>query len=482
MSLRRTWEVFRLDLRHHFTRPLFWILIAIVAFLAYGLSTGHVHIGSGDSDTGGQKAWITSEFGNARILALLAAIFFTFFVAVGAGMVVIRDDETKVTEVLHSTPLRAGEYVWGKFLAVLCAFLLVFLLQLFFHAFFNHLMASAKSAEFVGPFQPWNYLGPSLVFVLPTILLFAGMTFAIGARWKRPIPVFFLPVASPAREHLLLLGLVAVVARSADQPGADADRSLGRPLAERDLVEGRPRSRFYNHASIPYDASFLAGRAGYALLRTARRLADAGQLVATLRGKRSSLATVARRADAGSRAARFARSASGGPAPPRRALVALEMRSQRPGFLRATLEVARIELKELRASAGLYLFVPLILAQTVGTAAIALGAFDTPLLLTSGLLALKSMGYADAPRLPCCSSSTRPSPWNGSARASSPDPLLHADLDDLDPARQIAREQLHRHRRPRGGLPLQRQRARRAGTGRTRAPSLPSHLGSAARP
>lgn len=391
MSLRRIWEVFRLDLRHHFTRPLFWILIAILAFLAYGMSTGHVHIGSGDSDTAGQKAWITSEFGNARTLAILAALFFSFFVAVGAGMVVIRDEETKVTEVLHSTSLRPGEYMWGKFLAVFCAFLVVVILQLFFHAFANHVLASAKSGEYVGPFRPWNYLGPSLVFVLPTILFYAGATFAIGARWRRPIPVFFLPVA-------VLLGSIFFLwdwSPSWLDPRINRVLMLIDPAGFRWLTETWLKVDrgvdFYNHAAIPYDASFLASRLGYAALGLIAVWLAQIHLASTLRGKRSSTRN---RRDAGAPMPDLAPVESTGadlPLPQRRPLAALEMRSRPPGLVRATLEIARVELKELRSSAGLYLFVPLILVQTIASAAIALGAFDTPLLLTSGQLALTSM-------------------------------------------------------------------------------------------
>ena len=35
MSLRRTFEVFRLDFRHHLTRPLFWILVIAGLFFLF---------------------------------------------------------------------------------------------------------------------------------------------------------------------------------------------------------------------------------------------------------------------------------------------------------------------------------------------------------------------------------------------------------------------------------------------------------------
>ncbi len=55
------------------------------------------------------------------------------------------------------------------------------------------------------------------------------------------------------------------------------------------------------------------------------------------------------------------------------------------------MEVLRADLRELRSSPGLYLFVPIILLQVIGTATFAVGAFDTPLLLTAGTLATGAM-------------------------------------------------------------------------------------------
>ena len=54
-------------------------------------------------------------------------LFYGFFVAVAAGMAIIQDDEWRLSELLHATPLRPDEYIWGKFAAVLagCAVILV---------------------------------------------------------------------------------------------------------------------------------------------------------------------------------------------------------------------------------------------------------------------------------------------------------------------------------------------------------------------
>ena len=51
--------------------------------------------------------------------AIVTTLFYGFFVAVAAGLAIIQDDEWRISELLHATPLRAGEYVWAKFAAVL---------------------------------------------------------------------------------------------------------------------------------------------------------------------------------------------------------------------------------------------------------------------------------------------------------------------------------------------------------------------------
>ena len=45
-------------------------------------------------------------------------------------------------------------------------------------------------------------------------------------------------------------------------------------------------------------------------------------------------------------------------------------------------------MRELRRQAGLYIFVPLILIQSLGNVLLAVGAFDTPILLTPGITAV----------------------------------------------------------------------------------------------
>ena len=195
MSGARLFEVFQQDLKFHLKRPLLWVLLLLLAFLTYSLSMGHAQIGSGDARVGGHKAFINSEFALTQLFIFLSSLIYVFFVSVAAGMSMIRDDEHKVGELLHSTPLQPGEYVWGKFLAVFVAFVAVLAVHLGMAMTCNHLLPHGTNADYIGPFHLMSYIRPALVFMVPTLILFCGTCFAIGGLTRKPVLVFFLPIA-----------------------------------------------------------------------------------------------------------------------------------------------------------------------------------------------------------------------------------------------------------------------------------------------
>ena len=80
MSVRRFWLVARHELAFNARRPMFYICLLAFGLIIWGLSTGSVSIiiASGDATVGGKKAFITSEFAAAQILAVTVATFMSF--------------------------------------------------------------------------------------------------------------------------------------------------------------------------------------------------------------------------------------------------------------------------------------------------------------------------------------------------------------------------------------------------------------------
>jgi hypothetical protein len=393
MSLRRFLATLRLDALHNLRRPLYWILILVLVFTAWGLSTGVMQISSGDTAVGGKKAFITSEFAVAEMFAFVVLLFYAFFLAVAAGLTVIQDDDLKVGEILHATRLRSGEYIWAKFAAVLVSFAWVMAFHLAATMFCNHLLPNANAKEVHGPFALANYLRPTCIIALPTILFFAGVSFLVGEYTRKPILVFVLPVAAllicafflwdwapswlDPRFNKLLMFVDPTGFRWLNETWLKVDRGVD----------------FYNTARVGVDTLFAVNRIALCVAGLAAVFVAERHFARTLRGVRVRAAQAER---AGARRRwpfRRARAASApASADAVRPLVALAMRSRVPSLLAGIAEVARVELRQLRSQPGMYIFVPIILIQTIGTTLLAVGAMDTPLLLTPGTLAVAAMG------------------------------------------------------------------------------------------
>src|SRR6185295_7985297 len=346
-SFRRLRLVAGLDLRESLRRPLFLIFAALMVWNGWMMSRGDWIFRSIDTSLGGNKAWVDSEFQTAYVYALIAFFMVSFFVAVAAGMPLIRDHEYKVGDLLHSTPLRPGEYVWGKFLAALLACLAGVLVLPVSTGLLSHLLPDAGFPEIYGPFHAIGYLRPLLIFLLPAVIFTAGLTFAIGRWTERPILVFLFPVILFLLCQSFLWGTypprispaVSDVLRYVDPSGF-------RWLKESWLFVDRGIA-FYNTRPVSYDVPFLLSRAAFAVLGLV--FVDLSRRHFTRRLRR---AARTQRAEEPSRLAGAVEA---------RPLSSLSMASRPPRFLSGTLAVARFELRELRSQPGLYIFIPFIL-------------------------------------------------------------------------------------------------------------------------
>jgi ABC-type Na+ efflux pump permease subunit len=384
-SLRRFRTVFWGDLAYHTRRPLFAVWALIVISCAWGFSGGKVRIQSGDATVGGTKVYITSEFAVAMQLAILTTLLSGFFVAVAAGMTIIQDQEWRLGELLHTTSLRPREYTWAKFAAVLVGCALILVIQLTAMAFFYHLLPNAESQEFRGPFHLVNYVRPAVIFCLPPLIFMAGVSFLVGEWSRRPLLVFLFPVLLFACEIFFLWEW----SPSWINPRLNdflmwVDPAGFRWLNETWLKVDRG-VQFYNNAAIPPDARFLTSRLVWVALGIGAAVLGWVHFAATLRGtsvRQSRRHAALAQPDGPDKSVEIGQSS----------LASLGMTTARPGFWAGAWHVARVELAELRSSPGLYLFVPLLLLETVGEALIEVGFLDTPLLVTSGTFAVRAMG------------------------------------------------------------------------------------------
>ncbi|MBK8247931.1 MAG: ABC transporter permease [Gemmatimonadetes bacterium] len=390
MSASRVWVVAVDELRLTLRRPLTWVLIALLLFLSYGLSAGWVQIAisSGDASVGGTRAHLTSEFALTQIFAAFSWSAYIFFAAAGAGLGVIRDGESRVLEILQSTPLRPAEYAWGKYLGVLAAFVVVLIGNTLVLMVCLAVLPNAEMLDARGPFVATNYLKPLLVFGLPNVIFMTGMAFAVGTATRRAVLVFAFPVA------LLLLCLFFLWDWSPSWLSEGANRALmfidpsGLRWLRETWLEVDRGAAFYNTQAVTLDGFILGQRATWVILALLSVAGAVHRFARTMRAShRVTSADVATAMQPQLATAPVAVPSSR----------PLPVATGAPPTWWTTLRmVAAAEARELAAQPGLYLFVPLVVLQVISNALLALGAFDTPLLRTPGQLAATQMGLLTA--------------------------------------------------------------------------------------
>ena len=376
MSIARLSAAFDVEFWHSFRRPLFIALVIFLALTAFGLSSGKMSISSGDSTVGGTKSWITSEFAQTQMTTYLVVLYYSFFIAVAAGLALLRDREVKVDVLLHSTPMTPAEYVWGRFLAVFLSFVVVMVWQAAMLAFFNHVVPNSSAIEIRGPFSFGNYLMPALMIGVPFIVFYTGVSMYIGERTRNAVMVFVLPVAT-----LLICGFFlwtwspSWLSLEWNRVLQVLDASGYRWLNETHLKVDRG-VQFYNTQHVPYDGLFWLNRLWLVGIGLGSVLLTQRSVAMSIRGTGSTKVT--RRVRKQRVEAPTWEEATGA------LLTTLGMRARATSLRESVLTVAKSEWRELRRQPGLYIFVPLILVQSLGNVLLAVGAFDTPLLLTPG--------------------------------------------------------------------------------------------------
>lgn len=385
-GLRRLLAVAGLELRSALTGALFWGLLGFALLCGAALNvTAFTTAG------GAVRPYVNSQHAMAWLFAMSGFLVYGFFTSILAGTAPLRDDDLRVSELLHATPLSRRQYLAGKLLGVLAAVGLALVLHVLITVAWTELAPVAPGLD-RGPFRWAHYLLPAVVFPLPLVLFCAGAAFALGVRTRRAVAVYALPVA-------LFFAVAWLMAWGpADlHPGLDRLLMIVDPTGLRWLLRtvlGVDRGvGFYNAAPLPVDATLVAGR----LATLAVPAAAVGWVMLRDRGERSAGGTATSQSAVQpgqeSPAACDGRRSSPRPATGLGAALApLGMAVSPPGFAAGVARVARVELRQLRGQPGLYLFVPLLMLLVWETVASVRGVYGSAVTPTAGRLAVEALG------------------------------------------------------------------------------------------
>ena len=176
-------EIFSFELRQHFTQYMVYVFFLITGLLVFGaVVSNNISIGG---DTG--NVYKNAPFVIAQYTATIG-VFGIVMITAFMNSAALRDYQQKFDQIIFSTPINKGSFLFGRFLGGYITALVPFL-----GVFAGILVGSTMpwvEPERIGPFMPEAYLNSLLIFILPNTLLVAAVVFALAVAFRSVIVSF----------------------------------------------------------------------------------------------------------------------------------------------------------------------------------------------------------------------------------------------------------------------------------------------------
>ncbi|WP_343330296.1 ABC transporter permease/M1 family aminopeptidase [Polaribacter staleyi] len=182
--------IFKQELKYWFNRPAFYIYISIFFVLAFFLSAASAGFFDSVTATTGSSRIVNSPIGISGLFNALTIFIFFLFPSI-VGVSVYRDFKSEMHTILYSYPFTKANYLFAKFFsAITIVSIIVFSIALGMIIGFRF---PGTNSDIVGAFNITSYLQTYFVFILPNVLLFGAIVFAVVA-FTRNIAAGFITV------------------------------------------------------------------------------------------------------------------------------------------------------------------------------------------------------------------------------------------------------------------------------------------------
>lgn len=168
-------QLLSFELKYHFKQFGFWLAVLFFAWLSLIVA----------SQRGTEQVMATSAYTVTQVLLLIAP-HIIFVVCILASGVMLRDKQYQMEPLIFATPIDRFHYLASRYLALVLATCLLFVLCLVAMMFGLLLLDESK----VGQFELINYLQPFFVFSLPNIILSCSLVFAVGMLTQNSIAIY----------------------------------------------------------------------------------------------------------------------------------------------------------------------------------------------------------------------------------------------------------------------------------------------------
>ncbi|WP_405606092.1 M1 family aminopeptidase [Polaribacter sp. Asnod1-A03] len=182
--------IFKQELKYWFYKPVFYIYISIFLLISLFLSASTAGIWDGISGTTGSSRIVNSPIGVKNLLGdFILFIFFLFPSIIGVS--IYRDFKSEMHTILYSYPFTKANYLFAKFfsgIVVVSAIVLVIALGMIIGFRFP-----GTNSDIVTDLNLISYLNTYLVYILPNVLFFGAVVFAI-VTFSRSVAAGFITV------------------------------------------------------------------------------------------------------------------------------------------------------------------------------------------------------------------------------------------------------------------------------------------------
>ena len=182
--------IFKQELKYWFHKPIFYIYIGIFLLISFFLSATAAGIWDGITGTTGSSRIVNSPIGITGLFQGFTILIFFLFPSI-IGVSIYRDFKSEMHTILYSYPFTKTNYLFAKFfsgIVVVSAIVLVIALGMMIGFRFP-----GTNLEIVGDFDIMTYLLTYLIYILPNVLFFGAVVFAV-VTFSRNIAAGFITV------------------------------------------------------------------------------------------------------------------------------------------------------------------------------------------------------------------------------------------------------------------------------------------------
>jgi ABC-2 type transport system permease protein len=182
--------IFKQELKFWFHRPLFYIYASIFLILAFFLSATSAGIWDGITGTTGSSRIVNSPISISGLFNGFTILIFFLFPSI-IGVSIYRDFKSEMHTILYSYPFTKANYLFAKFfsgIVVVSAIVLAIAFGMMLGFRFP-----GTNSDIVGALNAIPYLQTYLVYILPNVLFFGAVVFAV-VTFSRNIAAGFITV------------------------------------------------------------------------------------------------------------------------------------------------------------------------------------------------------------------------------------------------------------------------------------------------